>query len=304
MIRLEDKEKMESSKDSNLVIESKLLLPYTFRHGWEAIPIKVRLCSWNVQGSNQFKFTKRVRTLFKVLKYYKNDYVCLQGVTQKLLNKFTESQWVKSNYFISFVDNPHKGETNFILSKNKPMDLIYFNTEEMNAIIANYGYVIIINVRISPDSTEKDKSIFFDKLIDHCKIINQKYTCQLPITICGDFGSDLNDNKNIVEKFDDIWEELRPGDPGYIIDPETNKTIIYKNENINQTRNCGILKNGTGIVPLRTFHIGNKTKFTIMKHEFKDKFKREPYKCKKNQKKLRWNISNMYGVAVDFKFLY
>ena len=41
-----------------------------------------------------------------------------------------------------------------------------------------------------------------------------------------------------------------------------------------------------------------------MKHEFKDKFKREPAKCKKGQKKLRWNISNMYGVAVDFKFLY
>ena len=88
MIRLEKTEKIESNTDSKLVIESKQLLPYTFRHGWEAIPIKVRLCSWNVQGSNLFKFTKRVRFLFKVLKYYKNDYVCLQGVTQKLLNKF------------------------------------------------------------------------------------------------------------------------------------------------------------------------------------------------------------------------
>jgi hypothetical protein len=179
------------------------------------IPKQCQFITWNI-------LSKQYIEIFKILKSFLPDLICLQEVTKTFLNILLNEIWIKeNNYYIIIMRNIlEKSSGQLMLMKNfRPRAFSIYSKEY---IIARFGLnskitIDLINLHLS----EKSSQI----LEDFFKEMNtQNYM------IIGDFNFGDYDiiEENILQKYKyqihDLWKDIYDIDdnPGYTFIPSHN----------------------------------------------------------------------------------
>lgn len=299
------------------------------------------ICTWNIWGAAHFDnislIKKRLPYIIQELKNNNNDIICLQEVSQSIIDELCYTDFIKNNYYISSVKQPWKSKkvkldnsayngyepncwcvilSKFAVIKSDHLilksDLLEFST-----VIADLGFVTIVNLHLQSGGMGSGKDYKSGIIYHQCrktqmkeikKFVKDNYNNKSVIYL-GDFNCDLNTNKlfpetkNITNNLIDSWTYLK--NKG--LDGTTENTYIntmrYNIKKLHKNfRYDGILYNSDKINAIESTIFGLESIFEISSNAFKKIYNYEPIIVNKNDN-VDWFLSDHFGLITTFEFI-
>ena len=203
------------------------------------------IATWNIWGSAHFDkislIDKRLKYIINILKQENITIICLQEISQKIINKLCNTNFIKNNYYISCIEQPWISEKidlpnssydgyepncwTVILSKIPPNKSNYIVLKsdkiEFSSVVAEFNNLTIANLHLQSGGLASglDKKVGLkyhicrkDQMKDIKNFISTNYNSK-NIIYTGDFNCDLNKNKlfpertHIIKDLKDSWIE-------------------------------------------------------------------------------------------------
>ena len=238
----------EYKMDFTDILSKVVTTDYQNNHTKKKFKEKFTILTYNVWGVEVFKFTFidiRLPFIINLLKENKNDIICLQEVSQKILKTLLADPWVVQNYYFSETDINWDNRADVIsltLSKVQPIKTYIYTLKgglfPSDIVYMEFDDRVIINTSLHPGSKSSpgisDSSNYSLCRIEQItiieKIIDKLNTKNKTIYLCGDFNIDFNGptddwpelNKIKELKLNDTWKLLKKDDNGFTEDTTLN----------------------------------------------------------------------------------
>ena len=283
---------------------------------------KIKIATWNLYGATQFAklslIKRRIKYIINIIKKEDLDIICLQEVSQYILDKLLSLKWIKDNFYTttykkpwSYKDNTEPNCFPVTLSKYPILRqnyIIHKSHEdiEFSSVITDLGFINIANVHLQ--SSLHNHKCRKEQMIELKKYIKEKYDIN-NVIITGDFNCDLNienhklfpESTSIKRYMTDSWTYT--GNSG--IDGTTENTykntMRYNIKGIHKDyRYDGILYKSNRYRATKSYLFGNKKIFDISTTTFFKIADKEPCVINKNNR-IDWFSSDHFGVICYFE---
>ena len=222
----------------------------------QKVPKKFSILTMNIWGlevRNLVKYSlmkKRMNEIKKLIKKHQPDIVCFQEMSQSSFNLLHDDTYLKDTYVMSEDDiktddlliRGNRTLETFTYSKFKPLKVQIYNIGgnlgyQNSIVVSVYENLIVINCYFQAGSKyspgQENKAVHYhrcrkEQFQNIMKLIDQINNDNLPLIICGDFNTDLNDNG-------ELWYEMKHMKKLNLID-----SYKSKNTDVGYTENTDI----------------------------------------------------------------
>lgn len=311
----EDKSSLDCFISENLNIKNTLSKYNSKEKKWDTD--KVRIATFNCLGLERFAkktlLKKRLKYICEEFNMRNLDIICLQEVSNIVLEYFLNSKIIQKSYYISnsSIDWKFGGEqVCLILSKIKPVTsyLYYLKGEHYYGLsVIDLGSIVVASIYLQAGSSEgglKNLSSYSKCRVKHLKASINKITeisKSRQFFILGDFNFHL-DGPNLeyedLKNYNlyDIYRIKNPNKDGFTEDTNRNEMRFNFKSYKKTVRYDGIFTNKkTKIIDCKLF--GTEPIFTITKETFNKITEKDPTVHENN--KINWYLSDHFGIYCD-----
>lgn len=221
------------------------------------------ISTYNVWGLDRHTIDKRLPYIIRMIDTLNSDIVCLQEVTQKVLEELENNEVLTKKYLFSETDDEidwkNRRHSTITLTKINPKDnriviLSYLCLHKFVITACDFGNFVILNCHLEADKSHGDSNCR-SNMIDY---IDKKITDLFPnksIIICGDFNFHLDgdddewpeiNHLNLLE-MKDSWRIVNPHLPGFTKDSCANQLRWNVKQSYVRHRTDGIFYRGNNL---------------------------------------------------------